>query len=103
MTEVDLAPYITRFVSLALPLPLPSVNMSDGPTWNDRVKRAEQIALIIQRVQEDMEDRYLDLRESILEQMQQCAPSGCRVEGMRLIVPKGTNIGDFLKTFEPKL
>jgi hypothetical protein len=99
--EIDLSPYITPYAANAH-AQLPPVNMQDGPTWNDRVKRAEKIALIVQRVQEDMEDKYLDIRESILVQIQQSAPVGCRVEGSLLIVPKGVNV-DFLKTFVPKL
>ncbi len=103
---IDLSPYISRFASSTAHVTLPTLNMPDGPTWNDRVKRAEKIALIVQRVQEDMEDRYLDLRESILEQIQQRAPTGCRIEGMRLIVPKDLDLNmifNLLKTFEPKL
>jgi hypothetical protein len=100
--EIDLSKYITPYAATTLNAKLPPLNIPDGPTWNDRVKRAEKIALIIQRVQEDMEDRYLDIRESILDQIQQSAPAGCRVEGSRLIVPNGVSI-DFLKTFEPKL
>jgi hypothetical protein len=107
--KVDLSKYITRYTStLTSKATLPPLNIPDGPTWNDRVKRAEKIALIVQRAQEDMEDRYFDIRQSILEQIQQSAPAGCRVEGSGagssalLIVPKGVNV-DFLKTFEPKL
>jgi hypothetical protein len=103
--KIDLSKYITPYTAETT---LPPLNIPDGPTWNDRVKRAEKIALIVQRAQEDMEDRYFDIRQSILDQIQQSAPAGCRVEGSGagsralLIVPKGVNV-DFLKTFEPKL
>ena len=106
--KVDLSPYITQYAATVLNAKLPPLSIPDGPTWNDRVKRAEKIALIVQRAQEDMEDRYLDIRQSILDQIQQSAPAGCRVEGSLLIVPKDVkgvkdvNV-DFLKTFEPKL
>ena len=75
---------------------LPSVNMSDGPTWNDRVKRAEKIAeiltKIVNRAQEDLEEHFLDLRDTLLTQIRKKAPPGFKVEGTKLIYPKGADL-----------
>ena len=75
---------------------LPPVTLTDGPTWNDRVKRAEKIAetltKIITRAQEDLEEQFLDLRDSLLATIRRQAPPGFKVEGTKLIYPKGADL-----------
>jgi hypothetical protein len=75
---------------------LPPVNLPDGPTWNDRVKRAEKISetlnKLVARAQEDLEEQFLDLRESLLSKIRQHAPPGFRVEGTNLIYTRGADL-----------
>jgi hypothetical protein len=70
---------------------LPKLVMPDGPTWHDRVKRAERIGEIVsrelQRAQEELEENFLDLRDVLLSKIKKRAPAGYRVEGTKLYLP----------------
>jgi hypothetical protein len=86
-TPINLLPYL----NFKLEPKLPPLDMPDGPTWNDRVKRAEKIASIVSRVHEDLEETYLDTREALLNKILQSAPRGSRLEGTVLHVPEGSH------------
>ena len=98
---LDLAPILAAhpdlagLSSLSQPLikKLPPVNLPDGPTWNDRVKRAEKIAetlnKVVSRAQEDLEEQFLDLRDLLIDKIRRQAPPGFRVEGLKLVYPRG--------------
>jgi hypothetical protein len=72
---------------------LPPINLPDGPTWNDRIKRAEKIketvGKALARAQEEQEEHFLDLRESLLDKIRQIILPGGRIEGTKLIFPRG--------------
>ena len=82
MMKIDLSAY---FKSQLKPLKLPPVDLPDGPTWNDRVKRAEKIAEIVVRYQEDIEEHYFDMREKCIKDILTKAPTG-RIEGNFLLI-----------------
>ena len=101
LTAIDLMPYLKAnedyarmSKGLLINFKLPALDMPDGPTWNDRVKRAEKIAAIVNTAQEDLEEAFLDLRESLLSKIIQSAPPGCRLEGTTLYAPEGTILKD---------
>lgn len=89
-TPINLLPYLKAHPDLNLTPKLPALDMPDGPTWNDRVKRAEKIASIVSTVHEDLEEAFLDRRESLLSKILQSAPKGSRLEGTVLHVPEGS-------------
>jgi hypothetical protein len=72
---------------------LPPVDLPDGPTWNDRVRRAEKISEIVtrefRRHQDEYEENFLDIRDKLLGDIRRLAPPGFRLEGTTLIVPPG--------------
>ncbi len=92
-TRIDLTPYLKIYCDkacLAKITCLPPVTMPDGPTWNDRVKRAENISDIVNRFfrrhQEEYEETFLDLRDKFLTDVRRlCSP--VKIEGMTLIAP----------------
>jgi hypothetical protein len=91
-TRIDLTPYLKTYCDkacLAKIAYLPPVSLHDGPTWNDRVKRAESISDIVNRIfrrhQEEYEETFLDLRDKFLNDVRRVlSHSNFKIEGMSL-------------------
>ena len=98
--RIDLLPYIKILEIKSLPS-LPPVDIPDGPTWNDRVKRAEHIRDFVTREfrhhQTEYEETFLDVRDKFLADVRRQAISAgftdVKIEGTILSL-KGKQTDD---------
>jgi len=103
-TRIDLNPYIKKYIEKHASfnityLPPVHASLPDGPTWYDRVKRAEHIADIVNRAfrhhQEEYEDQFLDLRDKFFSEIKVKLPKDAKLEGSTVII-NGSDLS-FLK------
>lgn len=102
--RIDLLPYIKQHAGRFEIKSLPTVDMPDGPTWNDRVKRAEHIRAIVTREfrhhQSEYEETFLDVRDKFLSDVRRQAIaagfSNVKIEGMILTLTGPSHLSSSL-------